>query len=470
MSKVQIITICFIVSLGFCLILGGYYIEKKFLTPTNIVLIVIDTLRADCVDPSQKPNTITPFLSALAEKSIYIPKAVTPCSWTKPTMATFFTGLSPEKHQVKYSEINEDPDKPTSDALPEGYLTLSEYLSEKGYETYAIQTNGNLVPSLGFAQGFKSENYHVLLGATASIVTQKAKEILNSAKSPFFLYLHYLDPHAPYSPPSDILRNIPNEQVLSEEEREWTTPNKYMEYLMGLVKYRASAQSEPPEFEYSQAGKQELYRLYLGEVLYSDTEVKNIVEFIKRSFPKTIFVILSDHGEEFWEHNSVGHGTTLYEEQLRVPVIIHGWGIQPKIIDKPISTAGLANTILKLVNLPAPPQFEEPDMLRLEKNETYASYMVTWGPWKELNIHLRGIVDQQWKLIENVKTGEIELYNLKEDTKETVNVSKTNDSVVSSLLNEMKRHINPLHSTTVNTAEIPPDVKLQLESLGYLGK
>ncbi len=434
-----------------------------------MVFILIDTLRADCINPSLKPHPITPFLSSLAEESIYFSNAVTPCSWTKPTLATFLTGVSPEKHQVRYSTINEDPNNPTSDILPESYLTLPEYLSQKGYETYAVQTNGNLVPLLGFSQGFKPENYIVELGATAQTVTQKAKELLMKAKNPFFLYLHYLDPHAPYSPPADIVKNIPSEQTLSEEEKQWTSPEKYMEYLMDLVRYKTHVKPTPPEFEYSEAGKKEIHRLYLGEVLCADTEVKKIIDFIKKNFPKTIFVIVSDHGEEFWEHDGVGHGTTLYEEQVRVPVIIHGWKISPKRIDKPVSTAGLANTILKLLNLPTPPQFEEPDMLTLSEKEDVSSYMITWGPWKELNIEYKGLIKPPWKLIEDVKKGEIQLYNLDEDSKETIDVSKTNQSVVESLLGEMNYYKTKGESTVPNTTELPSDIKNQLESLGYLG-
>ncbi|MCX8064654.1 MAG: sulfatase [Candidatus Hydrogenedentes bacterium] len=469
MNKTQKILVCVLIIVGFTFIWAGHYIKKIIPPYPNIVFILIDTLRADCVDPSLKPHPITPFLSSLAENSIYFSDAVTPCSWTKPTMATLFTGISPEKHQVRYSTINEDPNKPTSDVLPEKYLTLPEYLSQYGYETYAVQTNGNLVPQLGFAQGFNPENYHFLLGAVASTVTQKAKEILSNAKSPFFLYLHYLDPHAPYSPPMEILEKVANEQILSEEEREWTKPHKYMEYLTDLIKYRTKTKAEPPNFEYSNAGKQELHRLYLGEVLYVDTEVQKIVEFIKRNYPKTIFIILSDHGEEFWEHNCVGHGTTLYEEQVRVPVIIHGWNAPPKNITKPVSTAGLANTILRLSNIPTPPQFEERDMLTIGESEDISSYMVTWGPWRELNIQLRGIIKFPWKLIENIITGEIELYNLEEDSKEMVNISKTNEEIVKYLLNEMKNYITNIEYTGVNTTELTTDIKSQLESLGYLG-
>lgn len=467
MSKSQIIPIAAVILLGAGLIYLGYYINTRFLAPPNIVLIVIDTLRADCVDPSKTPNSITPFLSSIAKKSIYFPNAVTPCSWTKPTIATFLTGVSPEKHQVRYSTINEDPNNPTSDVLPESYLTLPEYLSQKGYETYAVQTNGNLVPLLGFAQGFKPENYYFEYGAVATNVTKKAIEFLSKVKKPFFMYLHYLDPHAPYSPPPDVLKNLPEEQTLSEEEREWTAPHKYMEYLMDLVRFRTNANSEPPKFEYSQAGKKEIYRLYLGEVLYADTEVQKVVEFIKRNYPKTIFVILSDHGEEFWEHNCVGHGTTLYEEQVRVPVIIYGWGITPKQIDKPISTAGLANTILKLLNIPSPKQFEEPDMLSLAERDNVTSYMITWGPWKELNIELKGLSKPPWKLIENTKKDEIELYNLNEDSKETINIAKTNQNIVESLLEEMKYYKTNVEYTGSNTTELPSHLKSQLKDLGY---
>ncbi|HOQ32629.1 MAG TPA: sulfatase [Candidatus Hydrogenedens sp.] len=467
MSFRQIFLIIFIIAIGSVIILFGYYFQKNYVSKPNIVFILIDTLRADCINPDVEPNPITPFLSKLAQKSIYFSCAVTPCSWTKPTMATLLTGLPTEKHGVRYSVRNEDPNAPVSDVLNDTFTTLPEYLSQQGYETYAVQSNANLAPLLGFAQGFREDHFIFQNDAPASFVTEKSIQFVNKTKRPFFLYSHFMDPHLPYNPPSQYLNLLKNSDG-AVVDKTYIAPNVIINYLMELVYYNLGKRSEPPSHDFTEQEKKELRRRYHAEIRFTDAEVEKLVTIIKKKYPNTIFFILADHGEEFWEHKGAGHGTSLYEEQIRVPVIIHGRGIKPKKIDTPISIAGFAKTVVSLVDLPPPSQFEGYNLLE-EKDKSTRIEMVTWGPWKDMGLNLKGIMKYPWKLILDRNTNKIELYNLTEDPKELTNVYERHPEIVSELMEpiESTSHKKEI-PTSENTMTLPAELKEQLEKQGYL--
>lgn len=467
MTKIQKVSIALIFLMGIVLILSGHYIQKNYLSRPNIVFILIDAMRADCVDPEKSPNQITPFLSELAKKSIYFPHAITPCSWTKPTIATFLTGLPPEKHKVRFSIRHEDPYAPVSDVLDDAFLTLPEYLSENGYETYAMQTNANLVPLLGFAQGFSNEHFIFGNDAPASIVTEKSLNLISKAKPPFFLYVHYMDPHLPYIPPPEFLDMFKKTEGLDKAEEKYLEPNAVLNYLAELVYYNVGKRKEPPSHDFSEAARQELWRRYLAETRFADSETEKLVNTIKKRYSNTIFFILSDHGEEFWEHKGVGHGTSLYEEQIRVPVIIHGRGITPKKIDNVVSTAGFAKTITSIIGLTIPSQFEGSNLLKNNGNETVE--IVTWGPWADMGLNLKAVLKYPWKLIIDRNNNKVELHNLDDDPRETINKSREHPEIVK----ELMKYIQTIPSSQPsefqeNTKAIPTDLKEQLEQLGYL--
>jgi len=464
----NIIFIAVIIIIGLVFLFSGYYFQTNYLAKPNIVFILIDTLRADCINPDEEPHPITPFLSKLAKQSIYFSSAVTPCSWTKPTMATLLTGLPPEKHGVRYSVRNENPNSPVSDVLSNAIITLPEYLSQHDYDTYAVQTNANLVPLLGFAQGFQEEHFIFANDAPASFVTEKSIQFIKNINRPFFLYSHYMDPHLPYNPPPQFLNLIAktNDPFIVDET--YIAPDVVINYMMELVYYNLGKRSEPPSHEFTEQEKQELRKRYYAEIRFADAEIEKLVNTVKKKFPNTIFIILADHGEEFWEHKGVGHGTSLYEEQVRIPMIIHGRGIKPKKIDTSVSIIGFAKTVAGLIDLPPSSQFEGHNLLT-DPNKNMPIEMLTWGPWKDMELNLKGVMKYPWKLIFNKNTNKKELYNLVEDPKELKDVSEEHSDIVSELMKYIKTSSKEgFPSPSEKTIEIPLDLKEQLEKHGYL--
>jgi len=250
----------------------------------NIVLIVIDTLRADHLAFYGYEHDTAPFLSELAESGLVFENVVAPSSWTAPSTASLFTSLEPVQHGVlsgvlATKKMQEFDESVTLNRIPGEIVTLPEILKSAGYATFGVSDNFNVSQALGFDQGFDAfvmHNYEGAPGVNAQ-VKRWTSRILRS--DPYFLYLHYMDPHFPYHP--------------------WDP--WYEE------------PSSPDEF---------------GQARY-DTEIRYVDEHIRALFDElgwredAVVIVTSDHGEEFGDHGWVQHGKTLYEEVVRVPLLLH---------------------------------------------------------------------------------------------------------------------------------------------------
>ena len=281
----------------------------------NLILVMVDTLRADHLSCYGAKDVKTPHVCGLAEDGGTLFNGFSHASWTKPATATLLTSLVPSSHQTMSKTA----------ALPEGIETVAEALKAHGYETGGFVSNTNLAPSFGFAQGFDDYVYlgpDYLMGAQESssklilyqvarrvyfklvphlrfgdfyqdskVVNQHAYPWLERHKnSRFFLFLHYMDVHDPYfDHPYD-----------------------------GKGIDRAAHQHPDP----SKAG--EMHRLYKGEIEYMDGNFGHFVAKLKTLglYDNSVIILVADHGEEFDEHGGFWHGTTLYDEQIHVPFIV----------------------------------------------------------------------------------------------------------------------------------------------------
>ncbi len=284
----------------------------------NILFVVVDTLRADHLPAWGYDEGSTPHLDAFARDAIRFDQAFANASWTRPSFASFLTGRSPRSHGVMH--------KP--DALPEGLTTLPEALREGGYYSAGFVTNFNVAPYFNFDQGFDEYRYlepEFVLGADdaaaklllvqflrqsieklraiggsvepgtlyrdAETVNREIGAFLDQAPAgPWFLFAGYMDPHDPY----------------------FVHPYDGNGY--------ARAAHQHPDVDEAP----ELRRLYDGEITYWDAQLGRLIEDLKRRgvYDDMTIVITSDHGEEFGEHGGFWHGTTLYDEQVHVPMFV----------------------------------------------------------------------------------------------------------------------------------------------------
>jgi arylsulfatase A-like enzyme len=305
----------------------------------SVILITVDTLRADALSAYSRYGAPTPNLDALARDGVVFRNAYSAAPWTLPSLASIVSGLSPLVHQtnVYYSR------------LPGQVQTLAEYMREAGYLTGALGINIFLDPVYNLAQGFvdyrpfaSSNEMGESFGArmlmkvfpeqfypsTAGLTRQAVGWLESHREQDFFLWVHYYDPHDPYAPPPAFL---------PKRKSHVTLGNRY--------EVRRDVYVPAP------IDREWIQELYRGEVRYVDAGIGELVATLKRLqlYDDSLIVLTSDHGEEFWEHGGSFHGYTLYNEVLRVPLIIKLPGsARTAEVETPVANPSVMPTVLEL--------------------------------------------------------------------------------------------------------------------------
>jgi len=365
----------------------------------NVIFIVIDTLRADRLHGVRNGQPIMPYLSDLAKRSLSFEQAYAPSSWTKVSMASIFTSLYVDWHQVRYSAVLDDPQSAQSDMLSPDHETIAAYLKSHGYGTYGVQTNGNVHARLGFDQGFDA--YDHMAGMPAASVSEHAKSLFegHDHEKPFYLFIQYFDPHTPYTPPAEFSERFGPEPELTGADLKYTGV-EFQSYFWDQANVALGRQEEHELPDLSEAGKETLRHRYDAECAYVDDEIRLLVEPILRRHPNTLVIVTSDHGEEFWEHGGVGHGYTLFDDQTRVPFIIHGPGVEPETRLDPVNAISVLPTMAHLVGLP-PRDHWQGDNLMAPVDRPGTVYLRTYGSWPRDNVDTVAIAEYHWKYIRN---------------------------------------------------------------------
>ena len=308
----------------------------------NVLFIVIDTLRADRLGSYGNQRELTPFLDAVAAKATVFPTAYAASSWTVPSVMSMFTACLPTRHGVGFGD-RLDPSQPV----------LAEILAHGGYRTGAFVANPLLSAATGFARGFDA--FTVLPGTgggTAESVRAASLAWLDGSagdQKPVFLYLHYMEPHWTYSPPKVYEERFAS-SPLSGQARAY-----FMRKLGRLFRQRSRHEALEA---FTCQELESLESLYDAEVAWLDAELGRLLADLDRRhfLDNTIVVITSDHGEEFLDHGYFWHERALYEESVRVPLIIRlpGQG-ENRIVTRPVSLVDLAPSLLELLGVPPPP-------------------------------------------------------------------------------------------------------------------
>ncbi len=303
----------------------------------GVVVISIDTLRRDHLSLYGYPRRTTPGLDALARESVVFEDAVSTSSWTLPAHASLLTSTAPSVHGATTSKVG------LSSSLP----GLPRVLKDAGYFTQAFATHVYLSKEYGFGEGFDRHRY--LPETRAEEVTDQAIQFLEAkADSDFFLFLHYYDPHWHYDPPA------PYDRAFDPKYEGKTTG-----IWWNFKDYDASS-IDAKDLHHIQA-------LYDGEILYTDRQVERLVQEMKRLgvFENALVVVTSDHGEEFLDHGEWEHQKTLYEEQLRIPLLVKlpAAAMASQRVKGQVSLVDVAPTILAVLGVPAPETFEGRSLL-----------------------------------------------------------------------------------------------------------
>ncbi|MBP9003452.1 MAG: sulfatase [Candidatus Hydrogenedentes bacterium] len=430
----------------------------------NIVLIVIDALRADRLKAQRNGLPVMPSLASLARAGTLYANAWAPASWTRPSMASLFTALPMETHQVRWSADPDQPDGP-SDVLSDAFETLAEYLRAAGWRTIGVQTNPNCLPEFGLAQGF--ETYAFSAAWRAEQVTDKALELAAGASSPFFLYAHYMEPHLPYpaSPEARAAMGWPPPVLLPTELE--IVDKGFRDYFWSYLRHRyGMSTTSPPAF--SDVQRDATRMIYDAACRTADTAVGRLVYSLERQFPATLFIILADHGEQFWDHDLLGHGLSLYSEETRVPLILYGWRTPRGLRETtPVSLQDVMPLLVDRLGLP-PRDHWMGTAPGLPERPVFSS---TRAPWPSWNVHLDMVVFGPWKLIHDVRKDTCELYNLEADPGEHRNLCSEAPEVADrgrSLLREHQEMAIFRRQAGQETRQVDESVREQLRAIGYM--
>ena len=381
-----------------------------------VVLLTVDTLRADRVLGSGAARVPTPTIDALAADALVFSSARAAAPWTKPSLATLLTGVSPLVHGMTNRRAQ----------LPIELETLAERLRAAGYSTAGIGLNAHLERAFRFDQGFDDyafparHAHGVSLGAkllerlvpgrypevfpTTTAIADVALDWLDAhGDEPFFLWVHVLDPHWPYEPPAEWLEDP------TREPRRWGEPSMVTNVQAGNTKPGAEE-------------KQRVEELYAGEIRYVDSELARIVGALKQRgiYERALVAFASDHGEEFWEHGRYEHGHTLYDEVLRVPLFVKPPGETPaRTVAADVSTEALVPTVLELLGIAHDPSdFTARSLVPFLRTPETAASEPLFAAGTYYFGEKRAVLFERRKLVVELDTQRLELYDLERDPAE----------------------------------------------------
>lgn len=476
----------------------------------NLLFVVLDTVRADNLSLYGYERETTPFLDRFAGRSITYEHAYAPAPWTTPSHASMFTGTSTNAHQTCRENERITPDLPV----------LAELLSEAGYETVGFSNNAHVSPDFEFDRGFDTfvfngESYNEPFDGGVSVsrirsykgdgplyqqlaealryvrqkdgslnrtvlnwLYRKASEAglisnqdrgaqstnqfvqryLNGREDdrPFFMYLNYMEAHAPYQSPAEYQYRYVDEPLVSG----WGSQG---DYFAGRVSDQERKVGD-------------LRDQYDGCIRYLDTMVEELIETVEGHSDDTLVVIASDHGEAFGEHGLYEHKAGLYDELVRVPLLVNPPGSETDVVDVPVSCRWLFSTFLEAAGAPVPEHAENVDLTEpTERPVLLESEGLPYDepvydsplPRKFGSAH-QGYITGDRKLVRYEHDDTKELYEITDESRDAApDRPETVATMCEQLEETLAANERPVRSDATRSHEITPETREHLRTLGY---
>ena len=441
----------------------------------NVLLLTIDTLRADHLSSYGYPRQTSPAIDGLAARGVLFDNAFTYWPKTRGSFAAMFTSLYAAQNGLTVRDRD----------LPDYNQTLAEVLKDAGYSTAAAVDNGNLDRALGFAQGFDRYQQVWLTGGAEAEKTEaeKTEELTSFAvdffasyeeTKPFFLWIHFVNPHTPYDPPEDFLNAFRDDEVVPRGPE--------LEPVVGYhggVNRRLFVPGETRWGDYVDR--------YDAEIAFADRHVGRVLDALEESSQhnSTLVVFTSDHGESLGEHDYFfNHGHDLFDPSLRVPLILSFPGILPQgeIVQAAVSTLDIFPSVLDLAQVTFPPGLQGRSLLTLVRRSQDRLHDRLF---LQNDRHQVGISNGRLKLILYPETPETksryELFDTWRDPDELINRYVDSEDAVAPLQAELGsfqiRTVAWQQETDRNRGgaparqdeELSQETRRNLEALGYLG-
>lgn len=414
---------------------GGIDLGKPFAdaqgAPLNLVVITLDTTRADHIGAYGSTVVKTPVIDALAADGVRFDQTMTTAPLTLPAHASMFTGRFPPEHGAR--------DNGGFFVGPE-QLTLAEILKARGYQTGGFIAAYVLDAKWGIAQGFDTYvddfDFMQARGRATGSIQRPANEVVDKALpwmdqvkgGPFFAWLHLYDPHLPYTPPEP---------------------------------YKSEYPGHP----------------YRGEIAFTDAQVDRVITFLRehRLLDRTVVAVLGDHGESLGDHGEEAHGFFIYEAVTRVPFIVRApfERLRGRTVADPVRVIDLAPTVLELLGLQTPPEMSGTSLLPLMTGDRVqldldgyaeAMYPLHHYGWSDL----RALRAGRYKVIDAPRP---ELYDIQTDPGETRNIFAERRALGDQMVARLRQMDEAFRKVEAPRAaeSIDPEARSRLAALGYVG-
>ena len=394
----------------------------------NVILVTIDTVRADHIGCYGAKQAETPTLDALARHGVLFERAISQVPLTWPSHAAILTGTYPFQNGVQDF---------TGQTLAPQFRSLAQAFKQSGYATGAVVSAFVLDRSWGLARGFdfyddafsaqtfQQKDIGLVDRKAADSVTHALNWLKRTPRRPFFLWLHLYDPHSPYDPPQP---------------------------------YRTAYRDHP----------------YDGEITYADHELGRLITWLKANqlYSRTAIVVLSDHGESLGEHGEKEHGFFVYNSTVQIPLIVKppvGSGVQPGRVDRPVETIDVAPALLHLAGVKDPAlekQFQSRGLFAADNTD--AAYSETFYPFSSFGWSpLHALETSRYHYIDAPTP---ELYDLSSDPEEKNNIAAQQTATVAVLKDKVTALLNdrPFTPSAEAKSNLPPDAAEKLRALGYV--
>ncbi len=426
------------------------------LTDLNCLVVVLDGATALRMGVTGYSRDTTPVIDRLAGESVVFDNAITQAVYTIASIGSVLTSQYPERHHtISFA-----------DRLPSSAVTFPGLLSEAGIRTAGFSGNAVMSPAFGLGHGFDEfievrelEDYS---GHGDSVLRSFLEWLESNHEHRFMAYVHFREPHFPFDPPAPFDSKFGPTDLFPEGVTDYSVVEAYN---------RMAGQGE----EVAPEVVERIRDLYDGNMAYVDGLVGEILDHLVKLGidEKTAVILTADHGEALFEHDYIGHNTQLYEESIRVPLIVRWPGAAPRRVDSVVELLDIAPTVLDLMGLekhPARRQMQGRSFVSLllgaEASEGFAFSRTVWVKPRY------SIRDSRYKFIWNSRTGEEELYDLEIDPREKNNRHGKKSLVEGYLRQELYRWLREQQrlrgdAPAPDSPLVSEEQMRQIKALGY---
>ncbi len=457
----------------------------------NVLIYTIDTLRADHASVYGYARDTTPFLKKLGASGIVFDDCQAQATWTKSSIASLMTSLYSFTHGIVRD----------ADTIPAGAKTLAEQLRAGGYVTASIVASPFVGRATGLERGFdylledpvvlRHRNEQTDRGTDSAALNKVVFPWLDRHHDePFFLYAHATDPHAPYDPPRPYDGKFANPAETPEFDREYAGFKTNREYGGGAVINREmclKAGIDPGRFI------KEAVDRYDGEILHNDHSLELLAGKLRemRVLDNTLIVVISDHGEEFWDHGWTAHGHSVYQELTHCLLVMSCPELfsSPRRISEPVQLIDVMPTILDLLGIKAPEPIEGQSLAPLARGRPFqrrglvmSSRFAAANPMglvPENSTDSFAIIDSKRKFIYRNKAAKagirkVELYDRVTDRSEQHDIAAEHPREVERMMTQLVQWIDAQNKVRLllgpkGATQLDRQTIERLRSLGYLG-